>query len=243
MYIKYGSYQHPPEEAGLASWSVQPRISSRGFVLAHNVKAIVQGDLVITSSQNQYDITNKINALNAALDQPFQDFGLYHDNGTPSSHFLENYHPMNLTGNRCIHRQFAAEDSNAEYATGRAFQYVIAAEIQNPESALIEYAESVTHVGDGGPVAHWEDTPGGPAWWPEFPSTVQRVVQSGYAVTLGAYLLPPGPILGFPYYMANQTVIKRTTPIRYPQGLEGYRIDWNYTYLTNITIPLFPNIR
>jgi hypothetical protein len=243
VYLKWGSYRHEPWEANLLGWVIRPKLSNRGFLISNKVEAHVSGDLVLTSGEDQYDLSTKIQGLMDALDTPFQDFGLYHDNDSPTPHFLESDHVQNVTGNRVIFKRFPSEEGNGEYASGRAFQYVVAAEIQNTESLILEYNEVISHTGTTGPLIQWRNTRNGPRWDVIYPSTFQTVVQQGTAVTLGTYLAPPDPILGVPYNMVHQNFIQRRSPKRYPQGVEGYVVSWKYIFHSHTPVVAMPSTR
>ena len=243
MYLQYGTYQHAPGEANLIGFQIRPRRSSRGFQLANTVQANVQGEFCLQAGETQYNLSAKIQDLMDALSRDGFDFGLYHDNGTPTPHVMYSGDAFNLTGNQVVYQSFPA-NHNGEYSTGRDFAYAIQAEYRASESLILEYSETMSHHGNTGPRIHWKENKYHP---PTFNvsafSSVQQIVQQGYAVTLGTWLIPPPPILPLPFYIPTSTVITRSTPKRYPQGVEGFRISWSYLYNSPVVVPAFPTIR
>lgn len=243
MYLKYGTYQHAPEEASLASLTVQPEMNARGHRLINVVTAHVNGELCLAPGETQYDLSTRITALSNAFDVDGLDFGLYHDNGTATPHFLSSSHPDNLTGNQVIYKSFPA-NHGGEYTTGREFAYAIQAKFRAASSLLMSYRESITHVGTTGPIWRWQNNRNfGPTVHRDAPASYQVIKQSGMAETLTTYLLPPAPILGQPFNLVDQNTITRIGPIRYPRGFVSYVVKWDYTFCTPTIHAAFPTLR
>ena len=243
MFIQYGAYAHAPGEANLISFSIRPRRSARSFQLANTVTAQVTGELKLAAGETEYDTNTKIQALDNALSRDGFDFGLYHSDGTPTHHYMQTSDAFNLTGNQVVYRSFP-QNHNGEFSTGRDFAYAIQAEYRATESVIMDYAETITHVGTTGPSIRWrEHKYHDPTFTVQKFNTKQRIVQSGYAVTLLTWLLPPPPILDIPFYMPDLTVITRRTPKRYPQGFEGHRIEWRYIFDAPEVVPALPRSR
>lgn len=243
MYIKYGSYAHTREQASLMSLTVRPLLSERGFRKSIIAEATVHGEFIIGAGDDQYDISTLISGLEAAFSVDGQDWGLYHDDNTPTPHFLDSDHPDSLTGNQVVMKSFPA-NHGGEYATGREFAYTIRNEFMSAESLILEYQETISHQGTAGPRVEWtEFRTGPPLYRVQSEQSIQTIRQSGYAVTIGTYLDPPPPILPPPYELQHLRTISRTTPTRFPQGFMGYKIHWDYVYNTPTVAPAFPTTR
>lgn len=243
MYIEYGSYQHAPGEANLINFSVRPRRSGRQFKVAVAVEAHVAGEIKATAGEDQYDVNTKLEALMTALKFDFQDFGLRHSNGTKTAHYLNNNDDLNITGNQVVHQVFPS-NHNGEFSTGRDFAYAVRAEYRASETSLIAYQESIEHIGTTGPRVNWyENRYHAPFYRVDSLNSLQTIIQSGYAITLDAYLLPPDPVMPAPFYLQHLTRIRRTGPARMPQGFEGYHISWSYHFKTPAVFPVLPNQR
>lgn len=239
MYIKYGSFQFEPWEASLTSVVTEARYSVRKFKETLIVQYLVNGTVV---ESDQYDITTRLNQIAAALATDGQDFGLYHDDNTPTIHYLQSSAANNLTGNQVARTSFPT-DNGAEYVTGRDFSFVIQAEIADFETSLIEYRDSYNSVGDCGPVYDWSVTEAGVIVRKTAPASVQTVTHSGYAITTVPYFQPPPPYYSAPFHLSHRRQIAYTGPSRYPQGFTGYKTEWSYTYVLPVDIYNVPTVR
>lgn len=242
MEVRIGSYSHAPNECNLVNFTVRPRRSARGFKIATIVEAHCAGEFCAQPGEDEYDIAARVQELYDTLQIDGQDFGLYHSDGSPTPNIMISGDPYNITGNQILHHSTPASH-NGEFSTGRAFQYVVRAEFLSPESYILDYQESIEHEGSGGPRIQWQEHPYfAPSYVVRAYSSIQKIVQQGYAITLGTWKLPADPILGLPYELQHRRKIRRTTPIRYPQGYEAYRIDWHYEFNTPDVYPVVPVI-
>ncbi len=242
MYVKYGTYQHPPGEANIVSFSIRQRRSARGFQLANIVEAHVSGEICAAAGETQYNINTKLLALDNALVLDGQDFGLYHDNGTATHHVLYTADPYNLTGNQIVHRSYPHKH-NGEFSTGLDFSYAVRAEFAAFTSVILDYNETISHQGTTDPKVEWhEHRYLAPYYSVESLASLQTITQSGYAVTLDTYLTPPSPIMSAPYELRHLRTITRRGPRRYPQGVEGYRIEWTYHFRTPSIFAAVPSV-
>lgn len=239
MQIGYGVYRHPTYEASLVSFVSRPNLTPRGFKKSTIVTAHVQGDIVLAAGEDQYDLTSKIQDLSDAYALDGYDWGLYHDDNSPTPHFLEN--DTSLSGTRIIYKSFPSANGG-EYASGREFAYAVQAEYLTPESIILDYRETITHKGTTGPRRVWKQRPRqAPYYEYTHPSSTQLIIQEGYAVTLLTYLDPPDPLAGAPYEDLTQRMIQRIGPTRHPNGFEGYTVKWRYVFESNTIIPAFPS--
>lgn len=243
MYVKYGDYQHLPGEANLVSFEVRANRTDRLQKLTHTIEAHVSG-VLCDQGGDEYDIAARVQALQTALLQDDKDFGLYHANGTPTPHIMYTDDDLNLTGNQVVFYNFPASH-NGEFSTGREFQYKIRAEYYAATSQMIDYRETITHIGTTGPEVNWiKHKYHEPTFRVNHWATTQRVIQSGFAVTVGTWLIPPVPILEPPFELSHMRRITRHSPRRYPkQKYIGYPIEWTYHYEVPETLVLLPTLR
>ena len=199
----------------------------------------VEGTVVASS---QYNVGTRLEQIQAALADDGKDFGLYHDNNTPTIHFLQSNHPNNLTGNQ-ISKKLFPTSHGAEYVTGRDFSFCVQAEIADFETSLMIYQDSYQAEGDCGPIYEWEQTKQGILVRKKAPASVQRVLHSGTAITSSAFFTPPPPYYSPPFHLSHMKTIKYTGPMRYPQGAIGYRTDWTYHYRLPVDTYNTPTIR
>jgi len=239
MYIKYGTFQFEPWEASLANVSIQAHYTPRKFKKSQLVEMTVIGTVV---ASGQYSVGTRLSQIQTALLEDGLDFGLYHDDNTPTVHYIQSSHPNNLTGNQVSRKIFPA-DTGAEYITGREFSFTISAEIADFETSLIEYRDSYAATGDCGPIYEWEATREGLLVRQTAPASMQSVIHSGYAVTSSAFFTPPAPYYAPPFHLSHLKEIKYTGPQRYPQSALGYVTEWKYHYILPTDTFNLPTIR
>jgi len=225
VYIKYGSFSLLGYEASL-SVRVEAVRSSLGFNTTRMVRFDIDGELVNT---DQYAVTTRLSAIQSAFNIDYQDIGLYHDNNSPTVHVLANGGD-NLTGNKVLYAEYP-QTKDGEYVTGRKFKIGIGAEIYASETNILEYKDTITYKGNGGPVWKWIDNP----WWGYYPVMVaprslQTITHEGYVVGMLGYELPPTPFFSPPFEDNVKRVVQFIGPDRYPRANIGYRTNWVYTY-------------
>lgn len=235
MYFKYGNFQHPNGEVNLVRFTVRPRQGRRGTRRELDYEMHLQGELLTqkkTKSECQAELHSKIAALNSAYLFEGFDAGLYHDDGTPTKHFLQTNHPNNVTQNRILYRSFPTGGPE-EYATCRTFAVGIGATFIDAESQIEFFTESITVVGTGGPDIEVVETQYGLEIDQIIPQTKQVIIQEGEAVGLSGYpvLVVPGPVL--PAFERPKLRRYTTTGGRYRgQGYTDYTIRWRYVMET-----------
>ena len=227
MYVGYGAFQFAPEEAGLAVRAEFVR-SPRGFKQYQRVRYDIDGELCIEGGQ--YDITTRLNQIIAAFSTDGGDIGLYHDNGTPSTHFMSTT-TNNLTGNQVLYSQFPTT-SQGEYTSGRKFQIGIGALLYDPDNLLVAHHDSLHRTSNAGPHWRWRRGPRNWGFYPEmlYPQTMQTIVHSGYRIAMDTWPLPVSPFYDPPFEENTQRVVIHHSPIRYPNGYAEYRTEWKYIY-------------
>ena len=243
MYIQYGSYAHAPGEANLINFIARPLRSARGVQEKVVVEAHVSGQVKANPGDDEYDVANKVQAIENAVSRDGRDWGLYHSDGSPTPHILYTNDSFSLTGNQIVHRMFPSSH-NGEFSTGRDFSYVVRNTFRATDSNILDYQESIGYIGTTGPKVVWKENKYLPAYY-EVDSfrSLQTIKQTGYAITNGTYLIPPPPILPPPFELQHLRGIRRTSPRRWSQGVEGFRIEWNYTFNVPQIFGAFPSIR
>ncbi len=247
MFWKYGGHQHPAQEVNLVRFEIQPLYTRRRVRWATLYRAHLLGELIYTG---QDTLRNKMNELIAAYADNYKDFGLYHDDGTPSPHFIQNNHPDNYSGNLITYRSWPRGEPD-EYATVRTFQIIIEATFINPDSNLVEWRESVALQGTGGPKWEWRKAwvrTGGIITPVDFqiqtnPATTQWIYQYGYAEGLTVY--PVGNVPP-PLFPAWEEQWKRSwiqhDPERLGQGFVRFPLSWQYVMQAPTGQSVAPNL-
>lgn len=235
MYVKYGAFPFEPWEAGLSVYQ-QHVHSSRGFKQYQRVRYDIDGELCIPTGQ--YDITTRLNQIITAFSTDGFDIGLYHDDNSPSHHFMSSSDINNLTGNQVIYAKFPVT-AQGEYTSGRRFQIGVSALLNNYEADLVEHRDSLHRHSNAGPHWRWRRN----RFWgfyPEIvtPNTMQIIHHVGYRVAMSAYPLPVTPFYAQPFEMNHERRVSFTSPRRHPNGYTEYRVDWHYIY----RLPTFDDV-
>lgn len=241
MYIQYGTFQFAPGEATFAGINMRTNQTSRGYNISQQIDFSVIGEVC---KPTQAEITSRISQITNAFSQHGYDIGLYHDDGTPTPHFLQSSHQLNLTGNQVKTIRFP-EVTGGEYVDGRKFAITVGAEVLGAERQLLSYYDSIEQVGNGQPDIRWRLIPN-IGWAARLfaPSTLVRYFHSGSAETLDTWLTPPPPYFpGPPFLVPGSYRVRRHHPVRRPQGFLGYRVDWFYEYNLLIPTPGYPTVR
>lgn len=147
MYMKYGNYTH---DSNLASFSINREnryhpLSNAPVSQVYRVA--IRGTLRDTT---QAGLRTQINALDAAYAIQGQEWGLYHDDATLSAHYLPHSSTL-MRPIRVVKPPSYDRSEAAEYATERTYSIELEAEYRSWEPNFIEFSESVTISGTGGP--------------------------------------------------------------------------------------------
>lgn len=242
MYLKYGGYQHPDNEARLMAFIVKPGYSQRGKRLTTVYEMHVQIEICLplsmagaTTAEAQSHINDRIVELISVYENNYQDVSFHHDDGTKTRHSLDNAN--SLTGVRITHRTWPKGDGD-EYATTRTGYVVFQAEYLTPDSQLVLFREVVRNIGTGGP--RWrvqELETGNPIVVPLNQRTAQRVIQSGMAVGLQGYVLDYMIPLWPQFEHLDLREVSPATPRANGQGYTHFPISWTF----HMTLPAAAN--
>lgn len=236
MHFQYGGYRHSDGEVNL-SLTKRTNPNARGFSAYTTWTMQLEGTLIgvgETSEDLQADIRAQIYALENAYALDGFDAGLYHDDGSPTPHFLDS--SSSLGGVRVAEIEFDKDNGDGQYATGRSYRITLQADFPNPFVTLQQWNETLRIVGTGGPrFVHLETMRGTPQRQLVNQRTIVRATQSGTAVGLRTYPLPPPPI--FP---AAELADKREFSRGSPRNFHGAFIDWpiQWTYQFESAGPL-----
>jgi hypothetical protein len=228
MYFQYGNYQHAHGEVNL-SLTKRANRNARGFTAYTTWTMQLEGTLIAvgdTAAEMQASIHAQILALENAYGLDGFDAGLFHDDGSLTPHFLDS--SASLGGVRVIGMEFDKDNRDGQYATGRSYRITLEADFPNPAVALQQWTESLRIVGTGGPrTVHLETISGVPQKQVVNQRTIVRATQSGSAVGLRTYPLPPAPLFPGAELVDNREVSKGS-----PRNLHGAFVDWpiNWSY-------------
>ncbi len=247
MYFRYGTYQHADNSVALMSFLVRPQRTPRGRRMTSRVQMHCAGEVVIdqaslTPLQAQDDLHTKIAAIESAYSVDYQDAGFYRDDGDVTTHFISSSDVNNLTGN-CVSYFNWTPGDNEQFATRRSFRFGIHADFLDAYSDIIDYTDTITKTGTGGPIRGWTRLPNGLSV-PKQESlySVQTIVHAGYSVRLSTWGSPPAPLATGVNYLEHLTQIKYTAPKKW--GNVGkwavYKTEWKYFYAFPTNQNIFP---
>lgn len=224
MLLRYGSYTHDQNECAVV-------ISKRAVFSPRGLRQFVRETWHVTGikqAASQSELTTSLAALRTAYSANGLDAGLFLDDGTtPTDHILVSR--AALGGVRVVALEFPRGDG-AEYSTFRTYRLVLEADFPDTSSNLLEYDESLSFDGTGGPRRVFlEVLEGLPQEQIGAQRTTYRASQQGRAVGYGGYPVPPPPI----WPAAELAEHRRMTlyaPDRQANQLSRYTVDWRYSF-------------
>lgn len=247
MYFRYGSYQHPDNEAKLMSFVKNPHVSERGKRYVSRLEMHIQIEVVLPTNQSyttaeaQLYLNNRILELINVYKSDYQDAIFYHDDGTPTQHKLIN--GGSVSGVRVKHQSWPRGDA-AEYATTRTAYIILTADYTDIYSEIYSYSEVVRNIGTGGPRWRMQEFVSGiPIMVVLNQQTAQKIVQSGTAVGVEGYPLPYMLPLWPAYEHLDMREVTPGTPTHYGQGLLLYPLTWTFHFTLPSGSSTFPNIQ
>jgi hypothetical protein len=169
-------------------------------------------------------------AVRLAFSVPYQDVALLLDDGSVSPTKILN--AGSISGVRCLSLAFPNSYGGAEYATVRSFQAVFEAEYLAGIDQLVDYSETVSIIGNGGPRRVVTETINtAPVEQIVSPKTAVRASQSGRAVGLLSHPAVPRPL--WPAALQNpDQAVTRSTPRPGTNGLLEWEVAWSYQFLS-----------
>lgn len=203
-------------------------------------RATISGEL---QYDTQAELTTKIRELITAYENEYQDFALYQDDGTMTTHAILNSHPDNMTGTRIVSRSWPLGQP-AEYATCRTFRIVIEADFASAVDQLLSFSETVQFSGNGGP--RWRMAipfRGLPVPRPVSQFSPQTIIQSGSCIGFQGYPVAAPPSL-LPNWLDNDSTVDRLTgPTFQGQQYAYYGREWSYTHIAPTAQNVVPTVR
>jgi len=244
MYYQYGSHTHPAGEVNLKRVEVTPIFSprnDRAFALykhhlvielqhtaAENAAIAAETSIAVRTALRQSYLHAKIAQLADVYSQNYQSCGLFHDDGTPTRHYMPNG-GNNLSGNRVL---FGAwdKDGGDEYATVRSAYVIVGGLFYEADSEIYNYREEIDIYGTAAASWEWvENQQLIPIQQQIFPYTRQTIIQYGAITGVSGWIIGNVPPPLFPNWEKGT---RRVQKYECPQwqgnsyALYGYR--WSY---------------
>lgn len=235
MQVIYGSYAF---NANGVEWATAISLLRNGAqVIGRKVTVTLKGRL---EADGQAALAVASGNLQRALQVPYLDLYLKSDAGA----ILEAMTSVgSTTGVLCVDGPNFPIGVGAEYATYRTFSATFEAEYPAPTGVplIVEYRQTVSTEG-GFPVIVWQPAINGPPRKVQTsPSTTYRATQSGSAIGLLDWPIPPGPIFGVQHLVDNP-VISRTSPDRVGNGFRNFPVQWSYQFESTTPLQALPGL-
>lgn len=178
------------------------------------------------AADGQSALTTAQQALEAKLEENFNDIVLLRDDGSESATVLKN--TGSISGVMIRRYSFPGEDG-AEYATLRKFEFDAEAEYPfSSRNNLVSWSEELSFSG-GGPVYVHRPSINGPSQKQRvYPAMHYSCTQSGQAIGYRDF-----PIAPFPRWandLKHSPEIRKFGPERKGTGYVNFGISWTYQY-------------
>lgn len=237
MYVKYGSYEHAANESSV-QFSHRVNRSRLGYRETVTKTIVIRGKIHGTDPE---DVNTNLAALLSAYAADGEDFGLYIEDESEdivTVHFLDN--DSSISGVQVEAVEFP-EAVNAEFTTYRSYQITATAVYLAAEDGLLEFTETVSFTGTGGPRHVFLETATGPVVKQTVnQNTVYTASQSGSAVGMTSYPTPPAPL-----WPDDEDVTQRRittiSPTIMGEGNMRYPISWSYNFVSGSSLSGTPN--
>lgn len=231
MYLKYGTYQHDDNEAGITI-EKNVQYNDRGNAYMTNERWTIDGVLQETS---QSALMASILALEAGYAVNGKDLILYLDNGTASSHSLRN---SNTLGGTRVTRLAYPLGTGGEAGIFRTYQIQVEGDLPVTSETLLSWSENLTFIGGGPRFVYLKTLNGLPQKQLVNQATPYQVIQEGSALGLFSYPTPNAPIWPGAEHIDQRQIVKRG-PKRMSTRLTQYEISWRYIFES--AVPLAGN--
>lgn len=232
MRLDYGSYSHDDDEVWFDT--------SKSVVLSkrNRRRSIVEQWTIwgIKHAASQSALTSALNTMRDAYAIDDQDLLFYDNSGALTTHGVrvsETLHGVKVRRLDFVSMGAGRFGVGAgdDYVTRKKFRLVIQAEVADSSAEnLLEYRESVTQYGTGGPRRLWVTSlTGSPQAQVPVQKTTFRAVQRGYAIGLLGYPTPPASLFSPSVTVSEAEEGGVENAIwQSPVTDTGFKINWKY---------------
>lgn len=217
--------------------------TSYGLPVAYDVDLDVMGYL---EADGQAALTAAENALRATLSTSYRDLALRQDSGVNSALALPT--SSSISGVRIVDGPHFEEAEGAEYVNRRTVKFTgrCRVTIRGTERAVMHWEETLTFVGDCGPVTSFRQAVNArPVQQVVFPGSTMKVTQRGKAVGHLVRPTPPPPLWGFPIYQGNRRRVNLGSGERVGPAagaVANLDCDWSYEFESAVPLVALPNL-
>lgn len=253
MYYRHGTFTSLDAEFGLRGFARTRVRGNRNEALVD--KWVISGffeinakrlnPTITTELQHQQTISARFNQIATAFTDGV-DSGFLHQDGNPSAIWLP--HSASFSGVYITEPPGLVPQSPADYASGHIGNFSVGADFIPVEGStlgsLVDYRESLTFTGNGGPLvaAVLTDT-GEPYITQTAAKTLYQATQSGYAVGRTGWPAPNPSYWPSPILINPSSAVSYETPNVYGGSKIEYKTSWNYQFVSATRLDGLPSIR
>jgi len=235
MYYKYGTFVHPAGEVIDCQYRIKPNTTKRMFTDTATVQTVLT---IRALGCTPAEIKAREDAIYGAYSVGSKDFGMYMPDGTLTKLFHGATGPNVVASPWC--EFILPTGTGEEYATKRDIQIVINSVIRCLGSQIIEYTESIKHIGLATAVYGWQHTANGPIQYEIWPATVQTIIQDVHTVGFEGYvILAVQPVLPA-WEVFTERQEEPGSPLTTPNGRYYYPFRARYVFRTPTNYSFFP---
>lgn len=231
MQLRYRSVFFPVNQAVVTARK-DALLDAAGNVYAYRAAFDVQATLLASTANGQAELTALCVAFERALGVPGGDLVLIRDDGGAAMTLPS---ATSYTGVRVTRGPSYDHGDGAEFSTYRTFAFTAEAEYAlSLGNILISYVETLETWG-GGPEYFMLEPINGPAIRQKVKeSSAFYATQSGQAVGLSGYPVPPNPI--WPGALMRAPRIRRQSAALVGRTFRDYPISWQYEFGSSQTL-------
>ncbi len=219
----YGGLVHADNEMNLVTMDYRTQYSPRNRKLIETRTLSARGEFIYDGAAL---IVPKINAAIAAYSLDYKDFT--YTVGGVLAHQLKNDANC-ISGVKVISKNFPS-GSPEQLATTRTFGVTLQAKYDVCEDNIVQWTESLSVTGTGGPVKSVVNTIYGPLQFYYAPSSAVYVRQSGTSLGFNTFPDPPPPIGNTDAEFLDRHHITQTSGTQQGTGIRYYRTSWSYQF-------------
>lgn len=233
MIFKYGSYAHDQDEC-LVRVTASPILDNyqrrMGSVFEYTIVGVKRVADNANPEVTKANLTTALQAMEAAYNVDFQNFGLYLNDGvTATAHTVLN--SATFGGVKVIQPPSYIEGpwgGQIEYLNRRTYQIRLRAEIRTG-TGIHTYRETLTVKGTGGPLWRFSPREVGDAQKQVLQTaTTFFYIQEGEAIGRTAYPSAPAPLFPLAEHERERVRTYGTPQELTTQGAEMYPTTWRY---------------
>jgi hypothetical protein len=239
MKFKFGNTTRPNNEV-VVSVSYYPQYNLTREIAAVTETWSVRGRIVLQGADaTSANMGNEIRAVNAMAEQQDVDVVILDDDGTETPWKIRSSE-CNI-GPRVTYFGWTASENDV-YTNGQGYTLNLTAE-RPYKGGLLSFTETLQPIEPGGQEYVYV---GGSVNYPERQLGSQhlpwRAVQSGTAVGLLGYPVPPAPIFPFAMSKPNQAFVFTLLSPKKPGKIDSeFTISWSYDYAWHQPLIGIPN--